>query len=306
MPRNVRRCARDMPENLASARVLVRRDGLMIGQPAHAWVSGQLARAWGNDGVPGARAARAVLPRRRAARRRLGRRRPRPDARRRGAAAELHAVPRPAHVAIWRGAARRMLAQSRHAALLVSLHGTSLYDRYVDADAHPPEVAAAIRDYLARERALQAELARGLDPGVVDRGRRLLLALDRLSLALCHGDATGSTTCPAAARRARRSASRRPARAAGAAEAARATTRGRARARRPRASPSTLAVRGAGGRRRLRGPARRRARSPTTRRCAPPSPPRPGCRCAGRSAQRDPEQIEEAVGGARVDPVRSR
>ena len=178
--------------------MLVRRDGLMIGQPAHAWVSGQLARAWGNDAFP-APAPREPLC----------------------LAAEQHdvgwadadlaptldadgrprsfmAVPRPAHVAIWRGAARRLLAQSRHAALLVSLHGTSLYDRYVDADAHPPDVAAAIRDYLAGERALQAELARGLDPGVVDRGRRLLLALDRLSLALCHGDPTVLEDVPAA------------------------------------------------------------------------------------------------------------
>jgi hypothetical protein len=32
--------------------VLLRRDGdgvVAIGQPAHAWVSGQFARAWGNE-----------------------------------------------------------------------------------------------------------------------------------------------------------------------------------------------------------------------------------------------------------------
>ena len=101
----------------------------MIGQPAHAWVSGQLARAWGNDAFP------APVPRE-------------PFC----LAAEQHDVgwadadlapvagpdgrplsfmqqPRLAHVAIWRGAARRLLAQSRYAALLVSLHGTSLYER---------------------------------------------------------------------------------------------------------------------------------------------------------------------------------
>ena len=32
--------------------MLVRDDGLVIGQPAHAWVSGQLARAWGNAAFP--------------------------------------------------------------------------------------------------------------------------------------------------------------------------------------------------------------------------------------------------------------
>jgi hypothetical protein len=177
--------------------VLVRRDALVIGQPAHAWVSGQLARAWGNAAFP------APSPRE-------------PFC----LAAEQHDVgwadadlapsvgpdgrprsfmeqPRPAHVAIWRGAARRLLAQSRYAALLVSLHGTSLYER-VDADAEPPDTAAAIREYLAGERALQSELAAGLDPAEVDRNRRLLLALDRLSLMLCHERATTLEDVPAA------------------------------------------------------------------------------------------------------------
>jgi hypothetical protein len=178
--------------------VLVRRDGLIIGQPAHAWVSGQLARAWGNAAFPAPSPREPVC-----------------------LAAEQHDVgwadadlapalgsdgrplsfmrqPRPVHVAIWRGAARRLLAQSRHAALLVSLHGTSLYER-VDADAAPPEVAAAIRDYMAGERVLQSALAAGLDAGEIDRGRRLILALDRLSLALCHGDATTLEDVPATA-----------------------------------------------------------------------------------------------------------
>jgi Protein of unknown function (DUF3891) len=177
--------------------VLVRQDGLVIGQPAHAWVSGQLARAWGNAAFP------APVPRE-------------PFC----LAAEQHDVgwadadiapsagpdgrplsfmqqPRAVHVAIWRGAARRLLAQSRYAALLVSLHGTSLYER-VDADAEPPDVAASIRDYLAGERALQSELAAGLDRAEIDRNRRLLLALDRLSLMLCHGRGTMLEDVPAA------------------------------------------------------------------------------------------------------------
>jgi hypothetical protein len=177
--------------------VLVRRDGLVIGQPAHAWVSGQLARAWGNGAFPAPEPREPFC-----------------------LAAEQHDVgwsdadlapvagpdgrplsfvqqPRAAHVAIWRDAARRLLAQSRYAALLVSLHGTSLYER-VDADAEPPDVAAAIRDYMAGERALQAELAAGLEPGEVDRNRRLLLALDRLSLMLCHGRATTLEDVPSA------------------------------------------------------------------------------------------------------------
>jgi len=177
--------------------MLVRGDGLVIGQPAHAWVSGQLARAWGNAEFPAPSPrepfclaaeqhdvgwADADLA---------------PSARQDGRPLSFTEQPRGAHVAIWRGAARRLLAQSRYAALLVSLHGTSLYER-VDADAEPPHVAAAIRAYLHGERVLQAELAAGLDPGEVDRNRRLLLALDRLSLMLCYGRATTLADVPGA------------------------------------------------------------------------------------------------------------
>jgi hypothetical protein len=177
--------------------MLTRRDDLIIGQPAHAWVSGQLARAWGNDAFPAPSPREPVC-----------------------LAAEQHDVgwadadlapllgddgrplsfieyPRPVHVAIWRDAARRMLAQSRYAALLVSLHGTSLYRR-VDADAYEPDVARAIRSYMAEQRALQAELSAGFDAAEIDRDRRLILALDRLSLALCHGSRTMLESVPAA------------------------------------------------------------------------------------------------------------
>jgi hypothetical protein len=179
--------------------VLVRADGLLIGQPAHAWVSGQLARAWGGGSFPAPSPREPVC-----------------------LAAEQHDVgwadadltplrgsdgrplsfveyPRPAHVAIWRDAARRMLAQSRYAALLVSLHGTSLYERHVDVENQPPDVAELIRGYLDDQRALQEALAAGLDPGEVDRNRRLILALDRFSLALCHDREAAIDDVPGAA-----------------------------------------------------------------------------------------------------------
>jgi hypothetical protein len=176
--------------------LLTRHDDVIIGQPAHAWVSGQLARAWGNAAFPAPSPREPVC-----------------------LAAEQHdvgwadadlaplrgddgrpvsflAYPRARHVAIWRDAPRRLLAQSRYAALLVSLHGTSLYER-VDADAYEAEIAAGIRDYMAGQRALQGRLAVGLDRDEVDRNRRLILAWDRLSLALCSGDATTLESVPA-------------------------------------------------------------------------------------------------------------
>jgi hypothetical protein len=178
--------------------VLVRDDGLLIGQPAHAWISGQLARAWGNDGVPAPDPREPVCLA--AEQHDVGWQEadldPLRDAD--GRPLSFIAYPRPAHVAVWRGAARRLLSQSRYAALLVSLHGTALYDRYVDADAHPPDVAELIRAYLRDQRALQAELAEGLDPVEVARNQKLVAALDGFSLALCHGRATTLDEVPGA------------------------------------------------------------------------------------------------------------
>ena len=193
----VSRCARDTLREPSLSPVLVRRDGLVIGQPAHAWMSGQLARAWGNAEFP------APAPREpfclAAEQHDVGwsdaDRAPSvgPD----GRPLSFAELPRGVHLAIWRGAAGRLLAQSRYAALLVSLHGTSLYER-VDPDSEPSGVAAAIRAYQAEQRALQSELAAGLDRGEVDRNRRLLLALDRLSLMLCHDNATTLADVPSA------------------------------------------------------------------------------------------------------------
>ena len=156
---------------------------LAIGQPAHAWVSGQAARAWGNAafaapepweevclaaeqhdiGMAAWDLAPALNPRT-------------------GRAYAFAEMPRPVHVELWSHAAERLLAQSRYAALLVSLHGTTLYERYpATTDLELVEA------YLDRQRALQAELraSLGADPDEVDRNRELLFFWDWLSLALC-------------------------------------------------------------------------------------------------------------------------
>ena len=104
--------------------MLVRDDMIVIGQPSHAWLSGQLARAW------------SPTPREEVC-----------------LAAEQHDIGMAAwdaepklnpetglprsfmqlelddHLECWSRAARLVLPQSRYAALLVSLHGTALYER---------------------------------------------------------------------------------------------------------------------------------------------------------------------------------
>lgn len=155
--------------------MLLREEGdatLCIGQTSHAWISGQLARAW-----RGVKPFEAVV-----------------------LAAEQHDVgwsewdlepevdpetalprdfvsmPLDARLSIWEPAPHRLRAQSLYAALLVSLHGTSLHAGQDGAEA-----------YLASERELQetwiAQLA--ADRRQLDRNRRLILLWDALSLALC-------------------------------------------------------------------------------------------------------------------------
>src|SRR5205807_400259 len=91
------------------------------------------------------------------------------------------------HLELWARAPRLARSQSRYLALLVSLHGTTLY-RMRDLDREPPEVAVAIRGYFDDQRALQDELLGTLrddpryadhaTPEAVDRNRRLVFALD--------------------------------------------------------------------------------------------------------------------------------
>jgi hypothetical protein len=177
---------------------------LVITQPSHAWLSGQLARAWGNERFG------TVTPREAAC-----------------LAAEQHdlgwterdllplldpetgwprsfmAMPLPVHLALWSAAPARMLAQSRYAALLVSAHGHALYARR-DLEAAPPGEAEAIQRFLHEQEAVQDDLLRSLraDPALaphtaseaVRRNQRLLWTWDGLSLALLLGWAPHAQT----------------------------------------------------------------------------------------------------------------
>ncbi|MDQ3741928.1 MAG: DUF3891 family protein [Actinomycetota bacterium] len=164
--------------------MLLREDGdavICIGQASHAWLSGQLARAW-----------RDVEPREEVC-----------------LAAEQHDVgmaqwdlaptlnpgtgrphsfmemPLATHLALWTAAPQRLFTQSRYAALLVSMHGTALYEMR-DLARMGDEDAEAVRAYLAGQRALQERLAAEVGASEDERRRnqRLLWAWDWLSLAL--------------------------------------------------------------------------------------------------------------------------
>jgi hypothetical protein len=170
--------------------MVIRWDGdeaVLIGQPSHAWVSGQLARAWGNERFGAVEPWEEVC-----------------------LAAEQHDVgmagwdlrptlnpetglphsftemPLDAHLEVWSHAAEKLIPQSRHAALLVSMHGLALYEMR-DLDRMDPGDAARVRRFMAERRDEQARLLVSLDAdrALVRRGQRLLWTWDFMSLALC-------------------------------------------------------------------------------------------------------------------------
>jgi hypothetical protein len=154
-----------------------------IGQASHAWVSGQIARAWGNEQFGQVEPWEEVC---------LGAEQhdvgwaewdldPKidPDT---GRPHTFISLPLPEKLELWSAAARKMISQSRYAALLVSMHGTALYERFPPDD---PGDKVLVQRFLDEQRALQQRLSEGLDPAQVRRNQKLIFAWDYVSLALC-------------------------------------------------------------------------------------------------------------------------
>ena len=113
--------------------MLLRPDGdgvIAIGQPAHAWLSGQLARAWGNERFGAVEPWEEVCLA--AEQHDVGmaewERRPTFNPRT-GLPRSFMELELDEHLEIWWRAAPLVLPQSRYAAVLVSMHGTALYER---------------------------------------------------------------------------------------------------------------------------------------------------------------------------------
>ena len=177
--------------------MLLRRDGdgvIAIGQPAHAWLSGQLARAWGNERFPAPEPWEEVClaAEQHDAGMAEWERRPslNPDT---GLPRSFMELTLDEHLEIWWRAAPLVIPQSRYAALLVSMHGTALYERR-NLDRLEPADRDRVRAFLRGQGELQERLLAGLrsDPAtaaaaaddVVRRNQRLVWTWDSLSLGL--------------------------------------------------------------------------------------------------------------------------
>jgi hypothetical protein len=164
--------------------MLLRPDGdavICIGQPAHAFLSGQLAAAWQPRPEPFDEVVLAATQH---------------DAGMADwdAAPELNAetgLPQSfmqmsldTHLRLWSHAPHRVLPQSRYAAVLVSMHGSALYEM---RDLTKLDDPTPVTRYLGEQRELQRRLGGDLDREQLERNQRLVWAWDYLSLGLCLG-----------------------------------------------------------------------------------------------------------------------
>lgn len=170
---------------------------LCITQPTHAWVAGQLARAWGNAAFGSFAPYEAVC---------LG--------------AEQHdigwipweaaptfnpntgyphsfmEVAPEVHTQLWAGAKQLAMPMGRYVALLVSLHGTGLYERFTHWK-NSPKATQVVEAFLRQEKEFQQHLIDqlGQDPAyklhvtpeAIARNQKLVATWDALSLAICMG-----------------------------------------------------------------------------------------------------------------------
>ncbi|UCG26086.1 MAG: DUF3891 family protein [Chloroflexota bacterium] len=181
--------------------MIVRREGrgyLLISQPAHAWLAGELAAAWGNERFARPSPPEAVVM-----------------------ATRLHDIGwlawdgaprlgedgRPVNfldttlsetIPLWKRAVEQVSLLDPYAALLVSKHASTIYRRRLQRGADPPEQRAAVAAQLADHAAIQAAMSRQLashrvygpavEPNRLNATYRWLRACDLLSLALCTDD----------------------------------------------------------------------------------------------------------------------
>jgi hypothetical protein len=185
--------------------MIVRREGrgyLLISQPAHAWLAGELAAAWGNELFARPSPRQAVVM-----------------------ATRLHDIGwlawdgaprlgedgRPVNfldtilaetIPVWKRAVEQVSLLDPYAGLLVSKHASTIYRRRLARGADPPGQRAAVEAQLAEQEAIQESLSRKLvdhplygpavEPDRLNATYRWLRACDLLSLALCTDDIPSS------------------------------------------------------------------------------------------------------------------
>jgi Protein of unknown function (DUF3891) len=171
---------------------------IAIPQLGHAWISGQLARAWGNEkfAAPAPREVVCLA----AEQHDIGwldyDLAPDFDERT-GLPQEFLNISEAAHTALWRDGVSHARVFGRFVALLVSLHAETLYGRHFDFAKANVETAALVRRFLDDQRAFQTDMLSALaadpvyasvaTPDAIENSRLLIAAVDWMSLVICWG-----------------------------------------------------------------------------------------------------------------------
>lgn len=170
---------------------------ICITQPTHAWVAGQLARAWGNDAfgqfVPWEEVCLG------AEQHDIGWQRWEANPTLNLETGYPHSfteIPTAVSVDIWTRAKEVAMPLGRYATLLISLHGTGIFQRFTGWQ-KSVEATQQVQHYLQQEEQFQQQLIQILQadpyyrlhahPDTIARNRQLVATWDWLSLMLCMG-----------------------------------------------------------------------------------------------------------------------
>jgi hypothetical protein len=106
-------------------------------------------------------------------------------------------LPRRSHLQIWGRARRYAAIYGHYTALLVSMHGTGLFERFGPAEDAPETERRMVETFLKRERAAQQRLIIGLaedpryeelvEPEILRQNQSLISLWDGMSLMICGG-----------------------------------------------------------------------------------------------------------------------
>jgi hypothetical protein len=167
---------------------------LIIAQPAHAWLAGQLAANWGNNdfATPEPREVVAIAT----SLHDVG-------WQEWDTAPRLHSDGRPVNFLettldetreVWLRAIARVALLDPYAALLVSMHASTIYRKRLERGVDPPdEVQTLLDQTVAEQTALQARLEGhpqyigAVEQDSLEANYRILRVCDLISLALCTG-----------------------------------------------------------------------------------------------------------------------
>jgi hypothetical protein len=176
---------------------------IAISQPSHAWLSGQLARAWGNEkfAAPSPHEEVCLAAEQHDLAWLAWESAPTLN-HATGLPHEFREIDAKTRIALWRKGIRLALGFGQYPALLISLHAHTIHTAFAKSNAPLNSGPAAddhkdMQDFLDEQTDFRRDLIKALSaqpryraystPEVCERNRLLIFAMDRMSLMICWG-----------------------------------------------------------------------------------------------------------------------